>query len=49
MFPITSATKVSTVSWCAGVFGVVYIVLAIMLVPRLGPLQFSPLLVAGQL
>lgn len=39
----------SWVPWIAGAFGVVYIMIAVMLIPRLGAATVLALLVAGQL
>jgi len=36
-------------SWAAGAFGVIYIMLAVLLIPRLGAATVLALLVAGQL
>jgi transporter family-2 protein len=41
--------KSSTLSWIGGVFGVIYIVVAILLIPRLGAATVLALLVTGQL
>lgn len=41
--------KTSWLSWAGGVFGVIYIVLAILLIPRLGAATTLALIVAGQL
>jgi transporter family-2 protein len=41
--------KSSTLSWIGGVFGVIYIVIAILLIPRLGAATVLALLVSGQL
>jgi len=49
MFTMSAVAKSSPVSWAAGVFGVIYIVLSIMLIPRLGAATVLALLVAGQL
>lgn len=49
IFTMSAVAKSSPVSWAAGVFGVIYIVLSIMLIPRLGAATVLALLVAGQL
>lgn len=41
--------KSNVASWFAGVFGVIYIGLAILLIPRLGSATVLALLVTGQL
>lgn len=42
-------SRSSPASWAAGVFGVIYIMLAVMLIPRLGAATVIALVVAGQL
>lgn len=41
--------KSSWISWAGGIFGVIYIVLAIILIPRLGAATVLALIVTGQL
>ena len=49
MVTMEGVARSSPISWAAGVFGVIYIVLSIMLIPRLGAATVLALLVAGQL
>lgn len=48
---LTSAeiNKIPLASWSAGVFGVIYITLAIFLIPRLGAATVLALLISGQM
>ena len=46
---MAGVAKSSWLSWAAGVFGVIYIVLAILLIPKLGAATVVALIVAGQL
>lgn len=49
MLSIAGLSKAPWLSWFAGVFGVIYIVLAVILIPKLGAATVLALLVAGQL
>jgi transporter family-2 protein len=49
MISAAGIAKSSWLSWAGGVFGVIYIVLAILLIPRLGAATVVAALVAGQL
>jgi len=49
LFDTSSIAKVSPISWASGLFGVIYIVLAIFLIPKLGAATVLALLIAGQL
>jgi transporter family-2 protein len=44
-----AAAKISLWSWTGGFFGTVYIVVSILLLPRLGAMTVVALLVAGQM
>jgi transporter family-2 protein len=46
---LDAVVKSPPVSWAAGLFGVIYIVLSILLIPRLGAATVLALLVTGQL
>ena len=45
----STITKSSLPSWIGGVFGTVYIVASIMLLPRLGAMTVVALLITGQM
>jgi bacterial/archaeal transporter family-2 protein len=45
----TGANKASFLSWTGGIFGTVYIVLSILLLPRLGAATAVALMIAGQM
>lgn len=49
MLTTAAISRSSWYSWAAGAFGVIYIVLAVVLIPRLGAATVLALLVAGQL
>jgi len=49
LFDTGNIAKVSPISWASGLFGVIYIVLAIFLIPKLGAATVLALLIAGQL
>jgi bacterial/archaeal transporter family-2 protein len=46
---VTQAARTPLWSWTGGVFGTVYIVLSIMLLPRLGAATTVALMIAGQM
>jgi transporter family-2 protein len=46
---LSGAGRVPWFAWAGGVFGVVYIVIAILLLPRLGAATVLALIVAGQM
>ena len=47
--PASIGSGLSWVPWLAGAFGVIYIMIAVLLIPRLGAATVLALLVAGQL
>lgn len=47
--PAALAARIPWWAWAGGVFGAIYIVLAIYLVPQLGAATFVALLIAGQM
>jgi transporter family-2 protein len=49
MIAAGAIARSSYLTWAAGVFGVIYIVLTILLIPRLGAATVLALLIAGQL
>lgn len=49
MITAAGVARSSWLTWAGGAFGVIYIILAILLIPRLGAATVLALLVAGQL
>lgn len=49
LLTVSAISRSSWYSWAAGAFGVIYIMLAVILIPRLGAATVLALLVAGQL
>jgi transporter family-2 protein len=47
--PATAVARIPWWAWSGGVFGAIFIALAILLVPKLGAATFIALLVAGQM
>src|SRR5579864_3274316 len=47
--PVATAARIPVFSWSGGLFGAIFIVLAIFLIPRLGAATFFALLIAGQM
>jgi transporter family-2 protein len=46
---VATASRIPWYAWSAGVFGAIYVALAIFLVPQLGAAAFFALLIAGQM
>jgi transporter family-2 protein len=46
---VATASRIPWFAWCGGLFGAIFIALAIFLVPQLGAATFFALLIAGQM
>jgi bacterial/archaeal transporter family-2 protein len=46
---VATTARIPVFSWSGGLFGAIFIVLAILLIPRLGAATFFALLIAGQM
>ena len=47
--PLSAAARIPWWAWTGGIFGAIYIALAVVLLPEIGAATFVALLVAGQL
>lgn len=46
---VATAARIPVLAWSGGLFGAIFIALAILLIPRLGAATFFALLIAGQM